>query len=143
MSLGVRERHMTTTVWLKAMALWSAILVLAILNGILREMVLISAFGSFAAFIVGGVILSFCVFLVAYAAVPWYGPLAIRHWLIVGLFWLLLTLTFEFSFGLFVQNKTWAELFDAYAFRGGNIWPIVLVATFISPWLAAKIRGFI
>ncbi len=125
------------------MALWSAILVLAILNGILREKVLIPALGSFTGFLVSGAVLSFCIFLVAFAAVPWYGPLAIHHWLKVGLFWLLLTLTFEFSFGLFVQNKTWAELFDAYTFRGGNIWPIVLVATFISPWVAAKIRGFI
>ncbi len=143
MSLGVRERNMTTTVWLKTTVLWLAILVLAILNGMLREKALIPAFGSFVAFIASGAILSLCIFLVAFSAVPWYGPLAIRHWLIVGLFWLLLTLAFEFSFGLFVQNKTWAELFDAYTFRGGNIWPIVLAVTFISPWLAAKIRGVI
>lgn len=125
------------------MALWSAILLLAILNGILREKALIPAFGSFAGLIASGVILSLCIFLVAFAAVPWYGPLAFSHWLMVGLFWLLLTLVFEFSFGRFVQYKTWAEIFNAYTFRGGNIWPIVLVATFVSPWLAARVRGFI
>lgn len=133
---------MTTTVWLKAVALWSAILVLAILNGALREKVLIPASGSFAGLIASGIILSIGIFLAAFAAVPWYGPLTSRQWLLVGLFWLLLTLVFEFSFGRFAQHKTWAESLDAYSFRGGNIWPIVLVTTLISPWLSAKIRGF-
>lgn len=45
---------MTKTVWLKASALWLAILVLAILNGILREKGLIPALGSFAGFIASG-----------------------------------------------------------------------------------------
>ncbi len=134
---------MATTVWLKAAALWMAILVLAILNGILRENMLIPALGGFAALIASGAILSLCILLVALAAAPWYGPLALRQWVLIGLFWLLLTVAFEFSFGRLVQHKTWAELFDAYSFRGGNIWPVVLVATVVSPWLAAKTRGII
>lgn len=134
---------MTASVWVKAFALWSAILLIAILNGALREKTLIPALGSFAGLIASGTILSICIFLVAFVAAHWYGPLSSRHWLMVGLFWLLLTLVFEFSFGRFVQHETWAELFEAYTFRGGNIWPIVLAAAFISPWLAAKIRGLI
>lgn len=134
---------MATSVWLKAAAIWFAILVLAILNGILREKMLIPALGGFAGLIASGAILSGCIFLVAFAVVPWCGPLVSRQWLLVGLFWLLLTVAFEFGFGRFAQHKTWAELFDAYAFRGGNIWPIVLIFTFISPWLAARIRGLV
>ncbi len=140
---GARERNVTTLAWLKAAALWLAILVLAILNGALREKALIPALGSFAGLIASGTILSVCVLLVAFVAAPWYGPLASRQWLWVGLFWFLLTVVFEFSFGRFVQHKTWAELFDAYTFRGGNIWPIVLLVAFLSPWLAAKLRSLI
>ena len=91
--------------------------------------------------ILSGVILSVSIFLVALIAAPWYGPLSSRQWYLVGLFWLLLTLAFEFGFGRVVQHKTWAELFDAYTFQGGNIWPIVLITTLLSPWAAAKIRG--
>ncbi len=133
---------MTSIVTLKAVALWFAILVLAILNGTLREKALIPVLGSFSGFIASGAILSICIFLVAFAAAPWYGLLSSREWLLIGAFWLLLTLAFEFSFGLFVQHKTLAELFEAYTFRGGNLWPLVLVVTFISPYLAAKCRGF-
>ncbi len=134
---------MTISVWLKAALLWLAILVLAILNGTLRETLLAPALGGFTGLIASGTILCICIFLVAFATVPWLGPLAFRQWLLVGLFWLLLTVVFESIFGRFAQHKTWAELFDAYTFQGGNIWPIVLVTTLISPWLAAKIRGFI
>ena len=134
---------MTRTVWFKAAALWSAILLLAVLNGILRERMLISVLGSFAGLIASGAILSISIFLVAFVAVPWFGPAAFRQWLRIGLFWLLLTLLFEFSFGRLIQHKTWAELFDAYTFRGGNLWPVVLAFVFISPWLAARIRGFV
>jgi hypothetical protein len=134
---------MTTAVCLKASALWLAILLLAILNGILREKVLIPALGSSPGLIASGALLSLCIFLVALAAVSWYGTLVSSQWLLIGLFWLLLTLVFEFSFGRIAQHKTWIELFEAYTFQGGNIWPIVLAVTFISPWLAAKTRGFI
>ena len=134
---------MTTSAWLKTVALWSLILVLAILNGAVREKALVPALGSFAGLLASGVILCVGIFIVALLAAPWYGPLASRQWLLVGLVWLLLTLVIEFGFGRLAQDKTWTELLEAYAFRGGNIWPLVLLAAFISPWLAARIRGLV
>jgi len=127
--------------WFKAFVLWLAILLLAILNGALREAVLIPAFGAFAGLIASGVLLSLLVFAVAFAAAPWYGPLPSSQWWLIGALWLLLTVAFEFGFGRLVQHKPWPELLDAYTFRGGNIWPLVLVVVFVSPWLAATLRG--
>jgi len=127
--------------FLKALALWFAILVLAMLNGILREKVLIPALGNTPGLVVSGVVLSACVFFVAWAGAPWYGALTSQKCLLIGTFWLILTLLFEFGFGRIAQHKTWAELLEAYTFKGGNIWPLVLLATFIAPWLAAKMRG--
>lgn len=131
---------MTTPIWLKSAALWLAILVLAILNGVVRENLLIPVLGGFSGLFVSGAVLSLCIFLVAFAATPWYGSLASRQWLLVGLFWFVLTVAFEFSFGRLVQHRPWSELIEAYTFRGGNIWPVVLLATLLSPWLAAKLR---
>lgn len=134
---------MTTSVWMKTISLWLVILVLAILNGTLREKTLVTVLGDFSGMVMSGAILSVSIFLVALIATPWYGPLSSRQWLLVGLVWLLLTLVFEFSFGLVVQHKTWAEILDAYTFQGGNIWPVVLLITLLSPWLATKIRGYV
>jgi hypothetical protein len=131
------------SLWLKALALWFGILALAVANGTLREKVLIPGFGNTGGLIGSGLILSVCIFGVAFAAAPWYGQLTAKQWLLLGAFWLALTLVFELSFGRFIQHKSWAELLEAYTFKGGNIWPLVLVATFIAPWCAAKVRGLI
>ena len=134
---------MPASAFLKATVLWLAILVLAMLNGTLREKALVPNVGSFGAFIASGTILSICIFAVAWLGAAWYPRLSSAQWLAVGAFWLLLTLVFEFGFGRFAQHKTWADLFEAYTFKGGNIWPLVLAATLVSPWLAAKWRGLL
>ena len=134
---------MPVAVLLKALILWIAILVLAILNGILREKALIPAIGGFAGLIASGIVLSVCIFLVAFLAAPWYSPLPSSQYWLIGLSWLLLTLLFEFSFGRFVQHKDWAQLLQSYTFKGGNIWPVVLAFTLLSPWLTARLRGLL
>lgn len=58
----------------------------------------------------------------------------------IGFCWLILTLAFEFSFGLW-QGKSWQVLVEAYAFKEGNIWPVVLLVTVLAPYLAARLRG--
>ncbi len=134
---------MPVAVLLKALVLWIAILVLAIMNGALREKALIPAMGTFGALIASGIALSVCIGLVAFFATPWYGRLPASQYWLIGLFWLVLTVLFEFSFGRFVQNKDWTELLHAYTFKGGNIWPAVLAVTLLSPWLTARLRGML
>ena len=132
---------MSGAVWLKALVVWMGILLVAIANGAIREQALIPAFGSSDGSMMSGITLSICIFVVALAAVPWYGALHKHQWLLVGLLWLGLTVLFEFAFGRLVQQKTWAELLQAYTFREGNLWPAVLVVTIFAPFLAAKMRG--
>ena len=134
---------MAVRIGLKALALWLAILAFAMLNGAVREGLLIPALGSFGAFIASGALLSACIFAVAWLAAPWYGRLSSTHWLLIGLFWLALTLVFESGFGRLVQGKSWSDLWGAYALTGGNIWPLVLVVVLLSPWLAARSRGLV
>ena len=126
---------------LKALALWLAILALAIANGLLREMILIPRLGSTTGLVSSGILLSAGILLVAWAGAPWYGSLTSWQWMLVGAFWLGLTLMFEFGFGRLVQHKTWGEMLEAYTFKDGNIWPLVLLVTLVAPWLVAKIKG--
>ncbi len=110
---------MPAAVLLKALALWLGILVLAI-NGALREKVLIPALGTFGGLIASGNVLSACIVLVALLAAPWYGPLGSAQVWLIGLFWLVLTLLFEFGFGRLVQHKDWAQLLHAIRSRGAT-----------------------
>ena len=125
---------------LKAGAIWLLILVLAVLNGGLREALLLPALGKPAAPVLSGVLLSLCIVAVALIFVPRLGRLRTGEALRLGLFWLALTLAFEFGFGRWIQGRPWHELLEAYTFRDGNLWPLVLVVTFCAPLLAARLN---
>ena len=132
---------MLTIVALKALLIWVGILVLAVVNGAMRESVLVPGVGAPAALVLSGLLLSALIIGVAYLSLPWLqisDP--VQLWS-VGLAWLALTIAFEFSFGLW-QGKSWAVLLEAYTFRGGNIWPVVLAVTALAPYIAAKLRGW-
>lgn len=126
---------------LKAFGIWLLILVCAVLNGTLREAVLLPAFDKSVAFAISGVLLSICIVAVSLVLVPRIGRLGTSQAMYLGVFWLLLTLGFEFGFGRVIQQRSWSELFQAYTFDDGNIWPLVLVVTLFSPLIAVRLRA--
>lgn len=126
----------------KAVVVWLAILILAVLNGLLREMVLVPEYGAVPGVVLSGASLSFFIFVAAYLLLPWVGAHGSRQFLLIGAGWLVFTLIFEFSFGL-SRGKEFSALLEAYTFKGGNLWPVVLLVTAFSPWLVAKLRGFL
>jgi hypothetical protein len=54
-----------------------------------------------------------------------------------------MTVAFEFLFGRLVAHKPWGELLQASDPATGNLWLLVLLAIVVSPWLVARLRGFI
>jgi len=126
---------------LKALVAWGTILILAVLNGGLREAVLIPNLGTVAGNILSGVFLSVLILTVAYLSLPFLSVDRPVELIAIGLGWLVLTLLFEFSFGLW-QGKSWRVMVEAYTFKNGNIWLIVLMVTALAPYLATKLREF-
>ena len=122
----------------KAIAVWLLILVLAVLNGALREAVLRPALGKPFALVLSGILLSALILVVAFLLVPRFGQVGRAQALYLGLLWLVLTLAFELGFGRWVQGRSWSELLRAYTFEDGNLWPLVLVVTFLAPYLAVR-----
>lgn len=133
---------MPLEIWLKAFAVWLGILALAITNGELREATLIPALGNPLGLFLSGVFLSGLIIVVAYFALPWFGREPVSSYARIGIGWLCLTLVFEFTFGRIIQGKHWPQLLEAYMFRDGNIWPIVLLVTTVAPYVAARLRGW-
>lgn len=132
---------MTIELFYKALLVWLGILILAMANGAFREGVLIPRLGSPAGLVTSGVILSLLILAAAWAVLPWFGTLRASRCWTIGLLWLALTLAFEFGFGRLARRKPWPELLQAYTFRGGNLWPLVLAVTVLAPWIAARLRG--
>ena len=125
----------------KLLVAWLVILAMAVANGALREIVLIPVLGKTTGLVLSGALLSLLVALVSFAYVRLSHGITILQGLLVGVFWLCLTLVFEFSFGRYVQHKPWSELLDAYTFKDGNIWPFVLLVTLLAPSVAVLLQA--
>lgn len=127
---------------LKAFAIWLAILCCAIANGVLREAVLIPRLGRTAGLVMSGVILCALILAITFLSLPWLGVDRRSQVIGIGLAWLAMTLVFEVSFGLY-QGKSWPDIREAYTFKDGNVWPVVLLVTAAAPYLAARLRGLV
>ena len=88
-----------------------------------------------------GVLLSIWILSISIALTPWFGTLTTAQSLSIGLSWVAMTVVFELVFGRVVQRKEWSTLLAAYTFKDGNVWPLVLVVTFLAPFLAGQLRG--
>lgn len=131
-----------TPVFVKALFTWLVILALAIINGLVRDFFLIQLLEPSTARALSGLLLSTFILAVTCISLPWLGIRTRSRAFLVGAFWLVLTLIFEFAFGIW-QGKSWAHMLEAYTFQAGNIWPVVLVMTFGAPYLAGRLRGWL
>lgn len=125
---------------LKATLVWFAILVLAILNGVLRDVVVVDLIGETMARLVSGIVLCAAILAAAILTAPWLGNLSPRSRWFIGATWLALTLVFEISVE-YAQHQSWQRILDAYTLQGGDLWPLVLATTFLAPWAGARVRG--
>jgi hypothetical protein len=125
----------------KALGLWFLILLVAILNGVVREAVLVPLLGPLAALPLSGVVLSVLIFALTVVFVRSLDiTTAGRAWL-VGFFWLALTLAFELVFGHYIMGFSWDDLLATFSPANGNLWLLVLFSALCSPFLAGKTRS--
>ena len=89
--------------------------------------------GERAGHIMAVVVLSSAVFALAYVFVKVLGPVPSSTRLLVGLFWLVLSLLFEFGFFHYVMHEPWEKLWADYnVFRGRQL-IVVWLTTLFSP----------
>ena len=124
----------------RALLVWLALLVLAVLNGALRQALLIPRLGERAAHVVSTLLLSAIILGVARASLPWMRPTSARDAWLVGVLWLGLTVAFEFLGGHYLFGDPWERLLAAYNIAQGQVWVLVLVATLLAPALAYAMR---
>jgi len=118
---------------MKAFAIWSAILVLAILNGGLRTILIVPKIGEQAGHVLSTIILCGLILSVSRISISWVGPNSQLENLQIGLFWVLLTVGFEFLAGHYAFKKSWETLLAEYNIAQGRIWILVLITNLLAP----------
>lgn len=127
----------------KSTGIWLLIVIAAIFNGLFREKVLVSLVGAESALPLSGALLSVLVLFVTFTLISFFDSPESRSLFVVGFFWVVLTLSFEFLFGHFVAEKSWQEIMQVFNFYKGDLFLLVLFVTALAPWLAAKARGIL
>ena len=125
----------------RALVIWIGILLLASLNGGMRDLLLAPRLGDPVARAISTIALSAIVVLVTWLSIRWIGPASARAAFVIGAFWTLLTLAFEFLGGRYFFGKPWATVLADYDLSRGRIWVLVLLVTLVAPLLVARARG--
>jgi len=117
------------------LAAWLGMLVLAVLNGALREALLTPNLGD-----VLGRQLSTLLLLALFAGWFWFlhrrWPLAnARQACLVGVLWLAITLSFETFMGRVLAGKPWSQALGDYDVLAGRIWVLVPLWTLVGPYV--------
>ncbi len=127
--------------WLRASAVWLALAILMIAQGLLREWMATPALGELRAHQLSSLTGGLIIVAVSAFTLRWLGAIgrpARQLW--IGVFWVALTVLFEFVFGHWVAGHPWAHLVRDYDLSAGRLWLLVLVATLLGPWLGGRLR---
>lgn len=124
----------------KYFILWFPMIIIAIINGIIRQTVYKIYLDDLSAhqLSVFSAILLFGIYLWVVSG-KWRiesSPQSYR----IGIMWLVMTISFEFLFGHFVMGHTWELLLHDYNIFDGRLWIVVLLWITLSPPLFYCLR---
>ena len=125
---------------IKSIGIWLLIVIAAIINGAIREKLLTPLIGAHLSLPISGITLSVLVFVITYFALPLLDNVKSKVYITIGLFWIILTLAFEYLFGHYVMGMPWHEINHVFELQNGNLFTVVLIVTALSPWTAAKLK---
>ena len=125
---------------LRAVVIWLFIAALAVVNGVIRESVVAPYVGEVLALSLSGIILSLIVFTVTYFSFSFMGIKEKLGCFLVGAQWVLMTLAFEFVFGHYVAGKSWVEIIQVFNVARGDLFTLVIMVTFFSPFIVGEMK---
>lgn len=126
--------------WRRWTAAWLGGSAIGIANGVARELLYADRVGDAAANRIS-VAAALALFALYFVLLERRWPLpTLRTALAVGATWVVLTVVFEFTFGHWVDGKSWSELLANYDIVDGNLWILILVWLGIGPAVVRRLR---
>jgi hypothetical protein len=128
---------------LRSFFVWLLLVVLANVNGVLRNAFITPRLGEHVGHIISSIVLCIVITFVTWLTIRWMKPSSKWKAWIIGGFWVFLTVAFEFIFGHYVVGYSWERLFADYNVFAGRLWSVVLLTALVAPFLAASSRGIL
>jgi len=124
--------------YIMAILIWIIMIPIAILNGGLREYVLVKL--GVLARPLSGIILSVCIFAVAYFLVPRIKNCTKKDYMIFGVIWFVLTNLFDLV-AYIKDGGGFVDLLQSYNILTGNTWLLVVLTALFAPMTVMRIRN--
>lgn len=128
-------------IYLKAFVIWLIIILTETIHGMGRTIFLEPYLGDFQARQISVFTGSFLILIIVIFCINWLKATTKTQLIIVGIFWLILTVSFEIILGRFILNYSWARITSDYQINQGGLLPFGLLFLLLSPLIAIKIRG--
>lgn len=125
--------------FIKSFGVWVLFAILAVINGVVRNQYIAPGVGEYAGHVISSVILISLILIVTFLFVRYLKETASKGLLLIGIFWLMLTVVFEFVFGHYVAGHPWERLLADYHIAKGRLWSLVLLTTFLAPLVCGKV----
>jgi hypothetical protein len=127
---------MNTGIFLYAFGVWVIFGALIITNGVIRNKFYTPKIGEYPGHVISTII-AICIIAVGtYLFLRFItidcGSIDL---LLIGGFWVILTILFEFVFGHYVVGNPWQKLLSDYSIIKGRLWSLFLLTELISPLL--------
>jgi hypothetical protein len=119
---------------------WVAMLMIAVANGLLRQLTFAKVMPELRAHQLSTLIGSVFIGLFIWQVIRRWPPSSERHALRIGFAWLLLTVVFEFFMGLVLSRKPLAQVLLDYNLLEGRVWVLFLTWLTLAPWLFFRFR---
>ena len=119
---------------------WIPMLIIAIANGVLRQVTFAKVMPELRAHqlptLIGSVLIGLFIWLV----IRMWPPSSGRQALQIGGCWLILTIAFEFFMGLVLAPRPLAQVLQDYNLLAGRVWPLFLIWLTLAPWVFFRLR---
>lgn len=113
---------------------WFPMLIIAILNGTLRDLWYGKHISELHAHQVSTALAVLLFGVYIWTVLRLWKPVSSRQAFAIGILWLCLTLAFEFGFFHYVMGHPWSELFHAYNIFAGRVWVVILLWITFAPY---------
>jgi hypothetical protein len=121
-------------------ATWFVMLLVSVANGAVRDFTYGRQLGELAAHQVSTASGALLLGIVMWVYVRSNPPSDARHALAIGLFWMALTLAFEFLFFHYVGGHSWSALLANYDVTSGRVWVVVVAWVALGPYVLFRVR---
>jgi len=125
--------------YLKSLGIWFLLAISAIIVATFRIAVLLPQVGEQTAHQLGTILYLIVQFLIIYLFIRKMKIRDVKTLLLIGIFWAVITIIFEFVFGHYVIGHSWQKLFADYNLFNGRLWVLVLINNIVAPLISGKI----